>query len=417
MRTDASGRVVDRAVRRYNLPGSTEAEARIHAECPPDLASCDLTLGWAHVRRLDPTSRRLYVGGSEVRLTDGSGVTVPLPRDRAAIVTLDVSFPDGRRASKALQVGRGTAARTEAAALAIPVVIPKEMTADELTERLRTAGHRLLAVENGLAEVVFVVDPSAVGPLRTMLRPTPVNLDKLTRVAHVDLQLDVRGETALRDFSSPVVTEYASPGPGRRLDPASLAALRHQAATWPILAAAQHLSALDRITTVVPSMNLARFVSHALDPRDADADGVAVDARAATEGWNWLARTFGGSESAADGGRRISDAVATGGLLAAGASRRRALVLVLGDAKGDTSVFSPSAARAYLEEIRVPLVVWRVGPSTSSEWPAGTAIQDVDGLSRALSALADLVESQRIVWLESEFFGGWSALPGLAGRR
>ena len=358
VRTDASGRVVERAVRRYNLPGSTEAEARIHADCARTLDSCALALGWAHVRRLAPSSRRLFVGGAEIALGDSLSVTVPLPAGRPPVATFDLTFPDGRRASKALVLGREASATTETSVLAVPHAESASRPAEKMAAAFRSQGLSVLAVEPGQADVVFVVDPSAIRHLRWLFRGTTVNM-------------------------------------------------RTQVVT-----ATQRLSAIDRITAVVPSSSLARFVAHATDPREEDVGAENAALKGWYAGMTWLQKVLAGSEAAADGGRRVSDAVATSALVAASASRRRAVVLVLGDAKEDTSTFRPAGAQAYLDEVRVPLVVWRVGRSRTTEWPDGTSIRNVVDLSRAVSDLAVLVESQRIVWLESEFFPGWLKADG-----
>jgi len=98
---------------------------------------------------------------------------------------------------------------------------------------------------------------------------------------------------------------------------------------------------------------------------------------------------------------RRADAVALAGLEAAGGNQRRAVLLILGPGRDDASTHSPAAVRAYLEALRVPLLVFDVaGDSPASEvWrPVDEVVDPLRWLS-AVQWLQEDLDSQRIVWL------------------
>src|SRR5262249_25832451 len=119
---------------------------------------------------------------------------------------------------------------------------------------------------------------------------------------------------------------------------------------------------------------------------------------------------------------RYADAVAAAGYALGASPKRRAVVLVLhGFERPDISSFSAAQARAYLAEVMVPLVVWRVGDVAAPEWPDGPRVTTRDDFRAQLAALRVSVGSQRILWLEgfrdTRYIGEW-LVPGvaLAGR-
>ena len=119
---------------------------------------------------------------------------------------------------------------------------------------------------------------------------------------------------------------------------------------------------------------------------------------------------------------RFADAVAAAGYALGGEPRRRAVVLVLHrGARPDVSTFTANQARAYLSEVMVPLVVWRVGTVVAPEWPEGRSIATMSDLRGAFDALAADVARQRLAWVEGAVDLSQSArgvAPGveLAGR-
>ena len=119
---------------------------------------------------------------------------------------------------------------------------------------------------------------------------------------------------------------------------------------------------------------------------------------------------------------RYADAVAAAGYTLGASPRARAVVLILaGFDRPNISSFTAAQARAYLAEVMVPLVVWRVGDVKAPEWPDGPHIDGRRSLHAALADLRVSLGHQRMAWLEgsrdTRHLGRWLA-PGvaLAGR-
>ena len=117
----------------------------------------------------------------------------------------------------------------------------------------------------------------------------------------------------------------------------------------------------------------------------------------------------------APGGKsRISDAVAAAGVQAAAGNRPRAVVLVVGDGYDDeASRFDAATVRAYLQQLRVPLFVWSTGKglahrvsedrlplSTPTAWGAARDISSITRFSGALDELRRRLEAQLVAWVE-----------------
>jgi hypothetical protein len=104
---------------------------------------------------------------------------------------------------------------------------------------------------------------------------------------------------------------------------------------------------------------------------------------------------------------RLADAVAVAGLEAVGSGRRRAVLLLLSADTVDTSLFSPSVVRDYLEALHVPLFVWSLGelrtiPSAAA-WGPAEDVSTREGFEKAVARLGTALESQRIAWLEGTY--------------
>ncbi len=100
----------------------------------------------------------------------------------------------------------------------------------------------------------------------------------------------------------------------------------------------------------------------------------------------------------------LADAVCVAGLHAAESNAPRSVVLVLGTARDDRSEHSVAAARSYLKDLRVPLVVWAVdetvSPATADWMASGHApILNSGQLGRAVRELRAALADQAIVWL------------------
>jgi len=102
--------------------------------------------------------------------------------------------------------------------------------------------------------------------------------------------------------------------------------------------------------------------------------------------------------------RRIADAVAVAGLLAAGENRRRAVVVVLSDQDEDASRFAAQQVKSYLAAMRVPIYVWNPlgdkAKAMAATWGGAEDVSSISKMRRALDKLKEDLASQRIIWVE-----------------
>ena len=97
---------------------------------------------------------------------------------------------------------------------------------------------------------------------------------------------------------------------------------------------------------------------------------------------------------------QLADAVAVAGIRVISETRRRAVVLVLGNQK-DQSRHDPAAVRRYLADIGVPFFVWSLnGPHP--EWDEVEDISTPMGLQSAAQSLRKTLAAQRIAWVEAD---------------
>lgn len=104
--------------------------------------------------------------------------------------------------------------------------------------------------------------------------------------------------------------------------------------------------------------------------------------------------------------QRLADAVAVAGMSAAGSSRRRAVVLVLGRNPEDASQLPPAEARRYLEALRVPFRVWSLDPrrgAPDTGWAPTVDISSSGKLDSAVQELRKALDRQVIVWVRGAF--------------
>lgn len=108
---------------------------------------------------------------------------------------------------------------------------------------------------------------------------------------------------------------------------------------------------------------------------------------------------------------RLADAAAVAGIQAADSGQRRAVVVVL-DGVLDNSRYDPVVVRHYLASIGVPLFVWSVigpQPYAKEKWGPITDVSYLDNLFKATDDVKRELESQRIVWLDTDPIGAMRA--------
>jgi hypothetical protein len=116
---------------------------------------------------------------------------------------------------------------------------------------------------------------------------------------------------------------------------------------------------------------------------------------------------------------RLADAVAIAGMLAAGASRRRAVLLVANGDGEEVSRFSPAEVRRYLDRLQVPFFRWAVPHRKQAPppgpWDPTRTLLSTAALHTAFADLERALDEQAIVWLEGSHLPGEVELAPGAG--
>jgi hypothetical protein len=117
---------------------------------------------------------------------------------------------------------------------------------------------------------------------------------------------------------------------------------------------------------------------------------------------------------------RYADAVAVAGLQALGSRRARAVVLIIGADHRDASALTPAGARAYLDQIGVPLFVWCLAepekvPASAQAWGEVEDVSSMEKLRTAAQRLSSQLARQQIVWAEGDFLPQEITLGASAG--
>lgn len=341
------------SVRRWvNKPG-VEAEVRALGRCERKTRSCDFTVIWAHPARLDPSSLTVALDGATVSRAVAPAVRAPFPRGSTPqIVTVDATFPDGRRATFTQLLQGSYPEKAEASLQAIPIVVQPGVPEDRIAALLQKAGWPVRAVEQGDFEIVFVVEPGAFGS-STNVGATALRSRSATPLEDAEQIRVIVANDSLTAFNALQAETLERPdvGPGGPMG-------------------------LERRTlSSVPKTR----------PRLGGQE-------------SWLRQLFLAPLNAPALRRlRTSDAVAVAGYDLGGSSRRRAIVLIAGSERTDESTFSPEQAQAYLGQTFVPLFVWRATAESAPGWPEGSPLRL---LGPDMAALRRDLDHQRIVWLE-----------------
>lgn len=365
---DRDGVEVAAAEQWINLPRAP-AEVEIVIERALAGRPRSVRLAWQSLTNEPPQAVALTLDGRPLALDGRGRAQLPaLPEDGATrVLSAEVRFGSGAVAHRDVALGRNFDGEVSSELTAVPVV-PRGRggelpPADQLQGWFTAAGRELTVegVEAGGALLGVVRDPAAA--------------DALARVSAY-----------------------------RRNDEHSLAAppgtvLRF---IWP--AAHGYAAAAG---TGVPS---ELFES-------------SQDFAGFSRGLPWLlARVDHAGDGA--GPRRLGDAVAVAGLQVAAGGRPRAVLLLLPAAAlaaQDPSRYPGPLVRRYLAAIHVPLAVWSAGPPPAAAHAAwGDDIFDVStraGLGRAMQALRETLEEQRIVLLSGRILPPAIALSPAAAAR
>lgn len=344
---DGAGIELGRAHQRVNLP---RPKAEAHWFLERDAATRQVTaarLTWENLEA--PTPRRVNVtlDGVALRVPDPGRVGIPA-HDPGTIhlLTAELVFSDHVTTRADVVFGGELGEQAETRLTAVPVRVDDGAALPPAASMQGwfTAGGRplrVVAVETAPADVVIVLDLEAGASLRTSRRR---------------MKTDASGQLLA-------------------LNPAR--------------------AGEDRMVAIFPTFDTidrgtdARRLFPVSDPYELHLGNLEV----------LLGRLrFPGADPKS---QLLGNAVAIAGLRAAADNRTRAVVLILGGRGCATGSVTPEAARAFLADLHVPLLVWSLagavedtcwGPAAAAAWPKG--------LYATFPHLRGDLDRQRIVWLE-----------------
>ena len=342
------GQELERIHQWVNLPRPTaEADFVLEPAAPPGQLAARLI--WRSLQFSAPTAVQLFLDGAELAAAGTDRIVLPpLELDRVHVLTAELHFSD--RLSVRVERGFGGQYGIQAATelTAVPLLLEPDQAAPPL-ERLNgwfsKGGETLqvLGLESGPAKIILVVDAFAR------------ELVKRWRLQRVMPRWP-------RDSTAPLQDD----------DRLHL--------LWPV---ARTVTQEEAATDLFP-------LSPPLSIRDGELP------------WLIAANTV---PPGAYGPQRLADAVANAGVHAVAGNYRRAVVLVVGGQLEDQSRLSSVAmTRTFLADLRVPLVVWRLGIDSAgaepTAWGPARPIASLRDLGEASAELQGAVARQRIVWLE-----------------
>lgn len=358
--TGAGGSPLGQARQLLNVPlARSGASLAVEGSGPKRWAQ----LRWKVLEGQEPASLALQLDGEPVPIGDPDRIELPpVEPERLHLLTAEVVFPNGETARAWATFGGSFGDRRESKVTAVPVLLPSadmQLAPGEIQGMLRGSSEtlRILAVEDGPAEILLVRAPDTK--------------DTLVRLG--------MGENN-RGNDEPV------------MDP-----LR----TMP-----RFLERGDRFNVLATWSNEpeARKRSGSSAASEANFFSLLInDPRLVQKGIPVLL-TRGFPPVPPRVRHRLADAVAAGGRAASSEGRPRAVILVVGGSPKDHSVYSPGQVRAYLSMLRVPIAVWHIpakkGQKPPKAWGEAADISTPNRLRKALQDLRDVVDRQRILWVE-----------------
>ncbi len=368
---DAEGAEIGRARQWLNLPRPA-AVLEVTLAATPEAGGV-ARVAWAAPAGAAPLLVRASFDERALPVAEPSAVPLP-PYDPEVphLLRVEAVFPGEVSASRELVLGGALAEELSFELTGVPVLLSERRGGGEDIEVW--AGDQALAplaVEEGLADLVVVVDPGAQPELAAMAQEARRRTPSLAG--------------GMRSVPGMVDGRFVAPLPEEvRLRVLSPAPSRHAHAG-------------------------VRFELFAHGPELRARDGGLL---------YHLLRHVAPPEPGTD--PRLADAVAVAALEAAQETRRRGVLLILGPGPREASHYPAMAVRRYLERLRVPLTVWTTGGRRRAEppaaWGESERVGSLAALERAARRLADRLERQRIVWVAGAHLPqALTASPGLAG--
>ncbi len=363
---DGEGEEVGRAEQRINLP---EPMANAHIVLEEGGERTVARVIFESVFRSDPIKTVVRFDGDEVEVADiGRFELPPYDPNQIHYLSVELEFPENVTKTVETTFGGAFSDYIGTPQTAVPIVVgrgrlPKKPS--DLAGSFFKDGEPLevIAIDDGPAEVVIVRDLSA-----------QADLDALVLQLRQKLRAQIRRSTG-------------AISPLSRLAPSSAGVSLRFASK---LKKDQHIWLLEPFSRRPGgqgySMEVFPFSPH-LTPKDGGLPFLLTTLRPPARPQNK---------------QRLADAVAVAAWGVAERDRRRAVLLILGDA-ADSSALDAEVTRAYLKSLRVPLVVWSTKESTDKTRRLWGEIRDVSNLQRLereVKSLANQLDRQSIVWLQ-----------------
>lgn len=367
---DGDGREVARAERVANLFRAA-AEVDVHLERTSSggmrarLVADSLAGG-------PPRSARVELDGAEIPAADLGAIELPaVDLEIPHLLRAELEWSDTVSAVGETVFGGRHGETISSELTAVAVESERRAAIADVQGALAGPGGavRVVALDEGAADLFVVLDPEAIGPL--------------AKVSSITARVPVGGAT------------LSTPGGGDRQTRGLAGANQRFVYT---------LERDDRVRIVWPwperrESGGRTIVAFPPSPPFTSRDG----------GLAWIlvrARLPAGRQEAPS----LVDAAAVAGMIVEGRERRRAVLVVLGEASGggaaDVSRLHPAALRAYLGAVHVPLFVWRTGRwqgEGPDPWGDVVVLGSSLKFQSAFRALADSLARQRIAWIE----GSW----------
>jgi len=161
-RVDEKGAVVE-SIRRWINKPSAVGKVRAVGSCNEKTRECEFHIQWAHPAKLDPIAVTVALDGKRISEGVKPLVRYSYPKDKTPqVLTVDAEFPDGRRADFTQLLHGFYPEQASASLHPVPIELDSPSEADGLADRLRGAGWKVRAIEEGDAEMLFVLQPKAI---------------------------------------------------------------------------------------------------------------------------------------------------------------------------------------------------------------------------------------------------------------